>query len=86
MTIGDAVALALFLVPPAHLLIRRFQYAALRHVLLHTALFVASATLASGHAAGWASWFTIPALAIAAAASQYVFLQGRRGQPRRVVD
>ena len=78
MTVGDALALAAFVLPPAHLLIRRFQYFAFRSVLAHIGLFFVSCWPAAGHAAGWAEWLTIPALAVTAAASQYVFTRDSR--------
>lgn len=72
MTLQSALVISLFVIPSAHMIIRRFQDR-FDSFALHTGLFFLAGLLASGFAAGLTAWVAIPGLAILAAVSQYVF-------------
>ena len=77
MNLKDLLTLALSLVPCVHALVRRFQD---RFVAfsIHLGFFLFSGCILSFVAAGWETWLTLPLVALAAAASQYVYARDSR--------
>lgn len=74
MTEAKIAAMAFFIVPMAHMLIRRLQDR-FRPFWIHTVLFALSCVLGAGLAAGWTAWVTLPGMAVVALISQYVYMR-----------
>ncbi|MDP9386384.1 MAG: hypothetical protein M3Q48_00265 [Actinomycetota bacterium] len=77
MNLKGLLTIALFLVPCVHLLVRRFQDR-FEAFFIHTGLFLFSGCMLSLAAAGWATWLTLPLVALVAAVSQYVYMRESR--------
>ena len=82
MTPIELLAVALFVIPGLHLMIRRFQER-FRSGWIHIALFFITCCFGAGLAAGWTAWLAVPVMAVVAAVSQYVYLKDGYSTVRR---